>query len=55
MLFAALDPTLGAIDRKARSVVILLDASASMKAMDGDDKPASSRRIDAAKDDARSA
>jgi Ca-activated chloride channel homolog len=37
VLFAALDPTLGAIDRKARSVVILLDASASMKAMDGDE------------------
>jgi hypothetical protein len=37
VLFAALDPTLGAIDRKARSVVILLDASASMKAVDGDE------------------
>jgi hypothetical protein len=37
VLFAALDPTLGAIDRKARSVVILIDASASMKAMDGDE------------------
>jgi len=36
VLFAALDPTLGAVDRKARSVVILFDASASMKAMDGD-------------------
>ncbi len=49
VLFAALDPTLGAIDRKARSVVILLDASASMKTMDGDDKGKQSR-IDAAKD-----
>jgi len=37
VLFAALDPTLGAIDREARSVVILIDASASMKAMDGDE------------------
>ncbi|HSN29950.1 MAG TPA: VWA domain-containing protein, partial [Kofleriaceae bacterium] len=37
LLFAALDPTLGAVDRKARSVVILLDSSASMKALDGDD------------------
>src|SRR5262249_40619306 len=37
VLFAALDPTLGAIDRKARSVVILIDASASMRAMDGDE------------------
>jgi Ca-activated chloride channel homolog len=43
LLFAALDPTLGAIDRKARSVVILLDASASMKAMDGDDANTESR------------
>jgi Ca-activated chloride channel family protein len=37
LLFAALDPTLGAVDRRARSVVILLDSSASMKAMDGDE------------------
>ena len=37
LMLAALDPTLGAVDRKARSVVILLDASASMKTMDGDD------------------
>jgi len=48
VMFAALDPTLGAVDRKARSVVILLDASASMKAMDGNDKGTQSR-IDAAK------
>src|SRR5260221_2884560 len=43
VLFAALDPTLGAVDRKARSVVILLDASASMKTMDGDDAGKKSR------------
>ena len=43
ILFAALDPTLGAIDRRARSVVVLLDASASMKAMDGDDSGGVSR------------
>src|ERR1041384_8800530 len=43
MLFAALDPTLGAVDRKARSVVILFDASASMKAMDGDEEGEQSR------------
>jgi hypothetical protein len=49
MLLAALDPTLGAVDRKARSVVILFDASASMKAMDGNDKGDKSR-LDAAKD-----
>jgi hypothetical protein len=52
MLFAALDPTLGAIDRKARSVVILFDASASMKAMDGNDKGDQSR-LDAAKQKAK--
>src|SRR5260221_1913823 len=43
VLFAVLDPTLGAIDRDARSVVILVDASASMKAMDGDDAGKESR------------
>jgi hypothetical protein len=51
MLFAALDPTLGVVDRKARSLVVLLDASASMKAMDGDDKGKS--RLDVAKDRAK--
>ncbi len=35
LLFAALDPTLGGQSRSARSVVVLLDASASMKATDG--------------------
>ena len=48
ILFAALDPTLGGVDRRARSVVVLLDASASMKSMDGDDKGKLSR-LDAAK------
>ena len=43
VLFAALDPTLGAVDRKARSVVVLFDASASMKAMDGNDTGTKSR------------
>ncbi|MDB4964018.1 MAG: von Willebrand factor type [Myxococcales bacterium] len=43
ILFAALDPTLGAVSRKARSVVVLLDASASMKAMDGDEAGTKSR------------
>src|SRR5678815_2024405 len=52
MLFAALDPTLGVVDRSARSVVILFDASASMKAMDGNDKGDRSR-LDAAKDKAK--
>src|SRR5215510_14685636 len=52
MLFAALDPTLGVVDRKARSVVVLFDASASMKAMDGNDKGDKSR-LDAAKDKAK--
>jgi hypothetical protein len=48
VLFAALDPTLGAIDRKARSVVILVDASASMKTMDGSEDGKESR-LDEAK------
>ncbi|MBC7975214.1 MAG: VWA domain-containing protein [Myxococcales bacterium] len=48
MLFAALDPTLGAVDRKARSVVVLFDASASMKAMDGNEAGDQSR-LEAAK------
>ncbi|MEP6866419.1 MAG: VWA domain-containing protein [Deltaproteobacteria bacterium] len=52
LMFAALDPTLGAVDRKARSVVILLDASASMKAMDGDEAGKKSR-MDVAKDRAK--
>src|SRR5439155_16807424 len=52
VLFAALDPTLGAVDRKARSVVILLDSSASMKAMDGD-KDGKQSRIDIAKQKAK--
>jgi hypothetical protein len=53
VLFAALDPTLGAVDRQARSVVILFDASASMKAMDGNDDGNDKddrSRLDAAKD-----
>ena len=49
VLFAALDPTLGAVSREARSVVVLLDASASMKAMDGDEGGKKSR-LDAAKE-----
>jgi hypothetical protein len=48
VLFAALDPTLGAVDRKARSVVVLFDASASMKAVDGSED--GKTRLDAAKD-----
>ncbi|HEY1555543.1 MAG TPA: VWA domain-containing protein [Kofleriaceae bacterium] len=48
VLVAALDPTLGAVDRKARNVVVLFDASASMKTMDGDAKGKESR-LDVAK------
>ncbi|MEO8554728.1 MAG: VWA domain-containing protein, partial [Kofleriaceae bacterium] len=48
LMFAALDPTLGAVDREARSVVILIDSSASMKAMDGDEAGKQSR-MDVAK------
>jgi hypothetical protein len=51
ILFAALDPTLGAADRSARSVVILVDSSGSMKTRDGDEAGTKSR-IDAAKEKA---
>ncbi len=51
VLFAALDPTLGAADRSARSVIILIDSSGSMKTLDGDDAGRKSR-IEAAKDKA---
>lgn len=34
LILAVLDPRLGAVDRDARNVVIILDASASMKAVD---------------------
>jgi hypothetical protein len=61
VLVAALDPTLGAADHDARNVVVLLDASASMKARDGDADvdgkpadPATARtRLDIAKDKAK--
>ncbi len=43
VLFAALDPTLGGANHRARSVVVLVDASASMQAMDGDDSGTQSR------------
>jgi hypothetical protein len=43
LMFAALDPTLGGTSRDARNVVVLLDASASMKAMDGDEAGEKSR------------
>ncbi len=49
VLFAALDPTQGSQDHDARSVVILIDASGSMRAMDGNAKGTKSR-MDAAKD-----
>lgn len=52
IFFSAMDPTLGAIDRRARSVVILLDASASMKATDGDEA-GKMTRLDAAKKSAK--
>ena len=49
LLFAALDPVLGVADRRARNVVILLDASASMKAIDGGPDGSSQTRLAAAK------
>ncbi|MDX2087958.1 MAG: VWA domain-containing protein [Kofleriaceae bacterium] len=52
LMFAALDPTLGGTSRDARSVVVLLDASASMKAVDGNEDGSQSR-LAAAKDRAK--
>jgi hypothetical protein len=51
VLFAALDPTLGAVSRDARSVVVLIDASASMKVKDGGPDDVKTR-MQAAKDKA---
>lgn len=48
VLFAVLDPQLGAADRDAKNVVVIIDASASMKTIDaGED--GRSARIDIAK------
>jgi hypothetical protein len=49
IMIAAMDPTLGVADREARSVVVLLDASASMKAIDGGPDGTSTLRLEAAK------
>lgn len=51
VLFAALDPTLGAADREARSVVVLVDSSGSMKTLDGDEA-GKKTRMDVAKEKA---
>lgn len=53
VLFAALDPTLGGTSRKARNVVVLIDASASMKATDGGTDDAKQTRIQAARTKAK--
>ena len=53
VLVAALGPTLGARDPDARSVVILIDASASMKAQDGDPARKAFTRMDRAKERAK--
>jgi hypothetical protein len=53
LLFAAMNPTRGGMHEKARSVVILIDTSASMKATDGDPTGGQTRRIDVAKKKAR--
>lgn len=50
---AALGPTLGARDAKARSVVVLIDASASMKAQDGDPKRPKLTRMERARERAK--
>jgi len=53
ILFAALDPTKGGMHAKARSVVILIDTSASMKATDGQVGGGNVPRIEIAKKKAR--
>lgn len=50
---AALGPTLGARDPEARSVVILIDASASMKAQDGDPARPKLTRMERARERAK--
>lgn len=50
---AALDPTEGGRPREARTVVVLIDASASMKATDGDPDGGNVPRIEVAKQRAR--
>lgn len=52
LLFAVLDPHLGEADKDARNVVVILDASASMKTMDGDDDNTKTR-LTVAKEKAR--
>src|ERR1700754_1636859 len=49
VLFAALDPTLGAVSRDARSVVVLIDASASMNVKEGDEGEVTTRMAAAKK------
>ncbi len=53
LFLAALGPTLGARDAKARSVVVLIDASASMKAQDGDPDRKAFTRMERAKERAK--
>ncbi len=53
VLFAALDPTLGGTSRKARNVVVLIDASASMKSNDGGTDDNKLTRMEAAKTKAK--
>ncbi|HUQ01470.1 MAG TPA: BatA and WFA domain-containing protein [Kofleriaceae bacterium] len=53
LLVAALGPTMGARDPDARSVVVLIDASASMKAQDGDKERKGLTRMERAKERAK--
>ena len=53
VLFAALGPIWGGSDRKARNVVILLDASASMKTIDMGDKDNPKTRFEVARQEAK--
>jgi Ca-activated chloride channel family protein len=53
VLVAMLGPTMGARDPDARSVVVLIDASASMKAQDGDPERKGLTRMERAKERAK--
>src|SRR5262249_26309694 len=52
VIFAALDPKIGAAGQSGRNVVLIVDASASMKARD--EGPKAPPRIERAKEEARS-
>lgn len=50
LLFAALEPVIGGVNKDARSVIIIVDASASMKTMDEESSEGATSRMEAARD-----